>query len=155
MNKILKLNVAIFLIVLLNSCGEKVVFKTDINQPNQVWNIYKPAVFDVDIQDTSKTYKISVALKLNHRMQERFIPIDIQTLSPNGESRAAADYLIMDSALTVGEFSEFVIQSNKHFNSPGKYHFSITQRTAKYDLEGIESIGLRVKTTKLKKITEE
>ena len=155
MNKILKLNGVIFLIVLLNSCGERTIFETNINQSNQVWNVYKPAVFDVDIQDTSKTYKISVALKLNHRMQERFIPIDIQMISPNGESRAVADYLTMDSALTVGEFSEFTIQSNKHFNNPGKYHFSITQRTAKYNLEGIESIGLRVKTTKPRKITEE
>lgn len=155
MNRILKLNVVFFLLVLLSSCSEKTVFETNIDQPNQAWNAFKPAVFDFNIQDTSKTYKVSLALKLNHQMQEHLIPIDIQMIYPNSESRADMQYLFVDSAQKVGGYSEFTIQANKHFNNPGKYHYSILQKTSKYDLAGVESIGIRVKIIKPRENEEE
>jgi len=155
MNRILKLNVVFFLLVFLSSCGEKTVFETNIDQPNQAWNAFKPAVFDFNIQDTSKTYKVSLALKLNHQMQEHLIPIDIQMIYPNSESRADMQYLFVDSAQKVGDYTVFTIQANKHFNNPGKYHYSILQKTSKYDLAGVESIGIRVKITKPRENEEE
>ena len=155
MNRIFKLNAVLLILVLMSSCGEKTVYETNIDQPNQAWNAFKPAVFDFDIQDTSKIYKVSLALKLNSKMVEHLIPIDIQMIYPNSESRADLQYLFVDSAAHVGDYSEFTIQANKHFNNPGKYHYSIVQKTSKYDLAGVESIGIRVKITKPKKIEEE
>lgn len=155
MNKILKLNAIILLMALFTSCGEKTVYEKNIDQPSQGWNIFKPAVFNVDIQDTSKTYKVSIALKLNNQMQEHLIPIDFQMIYPNGENRSVSKYIFKDSAIMVDGFSEFTLQVNKHFNHPGTYHYSFTQRTQKFDLAGVESIGLRLRTVKPKKETEE
>jgi gliding motility-associated lipoprotein GldH len=155
MNRIFKLNAVLLILALLSSCSEKTVYETNIDQPNQAWNTLKPAVFDFNIQDTSKTYKVCLALKLNHNMQERLIPIDIQMIYPNSESRSDLQYLFVDSAAHVGDYSVFTLQANKHFNNPGKYHYSILQRTSKYDLAGVESIGIRVKITKPKKVEEE
>lgn len=154
MNHLLKISF-FFLIFITTSCGEKTVVETTNKQPNNIWNTFKPAIFDIQISDTSLNYKVVLALKLNGRMQEKHLPLDVEMTNPNGEIRSFSKYLNIDSAKMVKEFSEFVLQTNKHFNEPGKYHFIITQRTSKFNLEGIESIGLRMKKTDSKNNTEE
>jgi gliding motility-associated lipoprotein GldH len=142
------------LVAVLYSCGNKTIFEATNIQPNGLWNHFKPAVFDFQINDTSKNYQVTLSLKLNSKMQERIIPIVLNMSYPNGESRADNIFLFTDSATKVNGCSEFPLQTYKRFNNSGKYKYQITQITSKYDLEGVEQIGLRVKTTKPRPIAE-
>ena len=79
-------------------------------------------------------------------MKEHTIPISVEMKYPNSEKRTLTKNLIIDSAKVVSGVSQFPIQTYKEFDFPGKYIYSITQITSKYNLEGIESIGLRIET---------
>lgn len=131
----------------LFSCGEKAVFESTINPPNNEWNIFKPADFSVEISDTAKPCKIIFLLKINKaKMRENLIPISVEIKYPNSEKRTLIKNLIIDSAKVINGVSQFPIQTYKEFDLPGKYIYSFSQVTSKYNLEGIESIGLRIET---------
>ncbi len=79
-------------------------------------------------------------------MKEHTIPISVEMKYPNSEKRTLTKNLITDSAKVVNGISQFPIQGYKEFDLTGKYIYSFTQITSKYNLEGIESIGLRIET---------
>lgn len=138
---------AIILLFFLFSCKQKTVFETTINPPNNEWNIFKPVDFSFEISDTAKPCKIIFLLKIDKtKMKEHTIPISVEMKYPNSEKRTLTKNLIIDSAKVVSGVSQFPIQTYKEFDFPGKYIYSITQITSKYNLEGIESIGLRIET---------
>ena len=145
-NNILKYT-AIISLLFLFSCGKKTVFESTITPPNSQWNIFKPADFSFEISDTSKPCKIFFLLKIDKtKMKESLIPISVEMKYPNSEKRTLMKNLIIDSAKAVNGVSQFPIQTYKEFNLSGKYIYSFSQVTSKYNLEGIESIGLRIET---------
>lgn len=155
MKRTLKLFFSLAIIVALSSCGTKTVHETTRPMANQQWNHFKPEKFDFQIEDTSKFYKTTFGLKLNRRMNERYIPITMVMNYPSGELRTEAFYLFTDSATIVDGFSEFVLQPYKQFNQPGKYHYEIIQNTSKFDLEGVEEVRLKVVTVPPRKSEDE
>lgn len=154
-NDIFKLSTILCLLFLF-SCGEKTIYETTNIQTNQEWNILKPVDFSFDIQDTSKTYKVVLLLKIDKaKMQEKSIPVSIEISYPNNEKRNLTKLLIIQNAEVKDGVSQFPIQDHKQFSISGKYTYSFTHVTSKYNLAGVESVGLKVMTTSAKKEEKE
>lgn len=156
MKSLIKIGFVAFSLFMLFSCGDKKVFEATVTPQNQEWNIFKPIDFNFEIKDTSKPYKITLGIKIDRqKMLEKSIPLSYIFKYPGGENRTAFKNLLVDSATVENGVSEFVIVNYKQFNDPGKYLISFTQGTSKYNLEGIESVTLRINETKVRNINED
>lgn len=156
MKQIIHISLISLSIFLFFSCGQKMVVETTVNPQNQQWNTFKPIDFNFEIKDTSKPYKLSLAFKIDQqKMGEKSIPITYNFAYPNGENRADFKNLVLDSASKKGGLFEFALLKYKQFNHPGNYKLSVAQTTHKFNLEGIESVSLRVYETEVRKANQD
>ena len=144
MKKILPL---LFTLVLFCSCEQKVLLDEECTFPNNKWMRFdEPAqfIFSASI-DTS-------------RYRQNGLPITLQLSSPNGETRTMFSDIVLRNyqGNWLGEFDEHgilhvsqQIRQFYSFNTQGDYTIKISQRTNKYEIDGINGIHLRIEEAKI------
>jgi len=138
-----------------SACGETYFYEKTYNLPNTQWSYSDTLDFEVDIQDTIKTYNLILDIEhsADYPFQNNYVYI--HTHLPSGEH--LGKQLSLDLAQKSGKWNgecsgdkcdlRIVIQQNAYFNQIGKHRFSIEQYMRTDSLSGIYAIGLKVQET--------
>jgi gliding motility-associated lipoprotein GldH len=147
-----KLLISISIAILLFACKDS---RDEIfNEVNAVdskgWNIEDPTRFAVDITDTSSTSDFIVIVRHNTNYQWANLFLFIKTYYPNKDfSRDTIELQLTEpDGKWIGKGGskkelQFVIHNVK-YPQIGRYVFEIVQGMRDNNLEGIESIGLKI-----------
>ncbi len=157
MRKILPLILAA---VLFCSCGQKVILDEDYAFPNHKWMRFDaPAQFSFRSDDTENFYNFLFSASIDtSRYHQNGLPITLELNSPNGETRTMfADIVLRNyQGNWLGDFDEqgilHVTQQVRQFytfNTTGEYVVKISQRTNKYEIDGIHAIHFRIEEAKI------
>lgn len=150
--------ILLFACITLCNCGsshrEKVILESKRTFTEAKWNRFKEFINEVEIKDTTANYAIILEAVVTPDIVTDNIPIVFSIYSPDGgESHTLSTIYLNNQTEFNNEdapASDRVILHNvyasKTFNASGKYRFKYYQKYPKYDLEGIKSITLRIKT---------
>ena len=150
-NAFLKLFVFCFIIGGILSCSRKEIFFNFHSFANAEWNRNDPAVFNVNIEDNSQPYDVSIELRNNNYYSFSNIWLFIDCKAPGGNSRT--DTIEVDLADAngkwYGEGLSLYSLSIPHetsvlFPDTGIYRYSISQGMQENPLKGISDIGLKI-----------
>lgn len=157
MKKILPL---LFTLVLFCSCGQKVLLDEECTFPNNKWMRFdEPAQFIFSSKNTEDFYNFIFSASIDtSRYRQNGLPITLQLSSPNGETRTMFSDIVLRNfqGNWLGEFDEHgilhvsqQIRQFYSFNTQGDYTIKISQRTNKYEIDGINGIHLRIEEAKI------
>ncbi len=144
-----------FLIFLFFACGETYFYEKTYELPDAQWSYNDTLHFEVDIEDTIKTYNLLLDIEhsVDYPYQNNYIYI--HTHLPSGEH--LGKQLSLDFAEKSGKWNgecsgdkcklRMIIQPNAYFNQIGKHRFSIEQYMRTDSLSGIYALGLKVEET--------
>lgn len=133
------------------SCSHNEVFFEYHSFANAEWNRDNPAVFNVNIEDNSQPYNISIELRNNNTYPFSNIWLFVEYKMPNGTS--CADSISAELADVYGKWYgkglslynlSIPYETLILFPDTGTYVYSISQGMREYTLKGISDIGLKV-----------
>jgi len=152
-------NILIALIIamafLFPACGEDFFFEKTYDIPNAEWTHKDSLIFEVDIQDTLKTYNLLLDIEhsTDYAFQNNYV--FVHTYLPNGEH--LGKQLNIDFAEKSGKWNgkcsgeqcklRAIIQQNAYFNQIGTHRFTIEQFMRIDPLPGIRKVSLRLQET--------
>jgi gliding motility-associated lipoprotein GldH len=140
-------------LLLLASCGKKVVLDETHNFKDETWMRFEPENFSLPIENNDHIYRVCVTLRYDtSRLDYKSLPLvvnyfvdsmelhnfmpEIRLRDRNGKLRGE----VYDHYCTVSD----TIDRYRLYNRPGTYTYSIKQRTSKYSISGLTSITLKV-----------
>ena len=150
-NVFFKLIVFISTVLLNVSCSNKEVYFEYHSFANAEWNRSDPAVFNVNIEDKSQPYDVSVEVRNNGDYPFSNIWLFVDYKMPDGQVRT--DTIGADLADVYGKWYgkglslynlSIPYESSIRFPNHGVYVYSIRQGMRTDPLTGITDIGLKV-----------
>ncbi len=146
--------------ILFCSCGQKVLLDEECTFPNNKWMRFDaPAQFSFTSDNTEDFYNFILTASIDTTLyHQNGLPVTIEMSSPNGETRTMfADIVLRNyQGNWLGEFDDqgimHVTQQIRQFytfNATGDYTIKISQRTNKYEIEGINGIRFRIEEAKI------
>ncbi|MCF8234529.1 MAG: gliding motility lipoprotein GldH [Bacteroidales bacterium] len=158
MNKKPTLYIWIALIAMaLSACNDQTVFVGSKSREGS-WSRFDTAVFEVEVNDSSRLHDFYINLRHNKNYRYRNIYLFLHTSYPGGQTVHDTIELIL--ADKQGEWigkgmgsikeNEILLRKNFRFPAEGKYIFAIEQGMRKSALkegeylQGIEDIGIRI-----------
>ncbi len=144
-------------IVVLASCGPKVIYEDHIEVP-QKW-AYKDSLFyEFEISDTLKPYDIS--LDINHQTTFGYENLYIYAVTVFPEGKRSSHPVSLQLADTsgdwIGKCSDELCQIHidiakaSYFKTMGRYKIIICQHSRQDLLEGIGTIGVKISESEIK-----
>ncbi len=142
------------------SCGPKVLLDEDCTFAGNKWMRFdEPAKFTFNNDNTEDFYNFVFTVSVDTtRYHQNGLPITLELGSPNGETRTMfADIVLRNyQGNWLGEFDDqgilHVTQQIRQyysFNAVGDYTVRISQRTNKYEIDGINGIHLKIEEAKI------
>ena len=146
--------------LLFCSCGQKVLLDEECTFANNKWMRFdQPAQFTFHNDNTEDFYNFIFTIAIDtSRYHQNGLPITIEMNSPNGENRTMfADIVLRNyQGNWLGEFDEqgilHVTQQIRQyysFNAVGEYTIKISQRTNKYEIDGINGVHLKIEEAQI------
>ncbi len=146
---------------MLFSCDSDRLYEQNINLEERCWKVDESMIFDFNIEDSSKPYRIyynvrnsleypyarlfiqytlsdSTGLQIEKNLNSQFL-FDQKTGKPLGQSGIGD---VFDH--------QFLLIEKQVFNYPGKYQLKIEQFNRQDTLRGVLAVGARVETFKAK-----
>jgi len=133
------------------SCSHREVFFEYHSFPNVEWNREDPVVFNVQIEDNSQPYDVSLEIRNSNSYPFSNIWLFVDYKAPNGQSRA--DTIGADLANVYGKWYgkglslynlSIPYENSILFPDKGTYIYSIRQGMRESPLKGISDIGLKI-----------
>lgn len=149
----------VFALILLSSCGKNYIYENEIVIAEGNWNYKDTLNFDFEIVDTTKVYNLF--LEVDHLTDYRFqnLYVQISTKFPKGKRESQT--LSLELASQMGEWKGdcnstkcttlIPIQEQIFFQETGKYQITLEQFMREPSLKGLNSFGLKIEETDLKK----
>ena len=138
--------------MLLASCGSKNMIDEVRTFDKNVWNRFKPEVFNLDVKNIDNYYDIEITVSIDtavYRYED--MPLTVNIYSPNSERRMFyANVPFKQNGRWRGEVIDGYRTVTQHirtffsFNSKGEHTMEVGQATSQYDLEGIHSMGVHI-----------
>jgi len=150
-NLIIKLLFIFLAISGIISCSHNEIFFEYRSFENSVWNRDNPAVFQVNIEDNSLPYNISLELRNNNSYPFSNIWLFIDYKTSDGVSRR--DTVSAELADVYGKWHgnglslynlSIPYETSFLYPDTGTYTYSISQGMRENTLKGISDIGLKV-----------
>jgi gliding motility-associated lipoprotein GldH len=155
-------NVKYFVIALLGGsigffgCGPDYVYQSEKKIEHAVWTYRDSAVFEFDVQDTSKLYNLYLNLAAQPSFATENLYVRLHTAFPDGKRLALAKSFdvfdkqgkVMGSKSGGAHVQHIMLQEHTFFNQMGKYRIVVEQFMRQDSLPGIEAIGLDVERSK-------
>ena len=150
-NVFFKLSVFILIFGGIISCSPKEIFFHFHSFTNAEWTRDNPAVFNVEIEDNSQPYNVSIELRNNNDYPFSNIWLFVDYKMPDGSSRV--DTVGADLADIYGKWYgkglslynlSIPYETSFLFPDTGTYVFSIRQGMRIDPLKGISDVGLKV-----------
>lgn len=146
-------------LLLFCSCGKKVILDQDRTFANATWMRFEPESFQVDAPNTEDCYNIYFTAHIDTALfHEKGLPLILEMVGPDGEKRSLFPSVVLrnhegtwmgeidnQGILTVSQ----MVRQFYFFNSKGTHTINLSQRTSKYQIEGIRDINLRVEKVKI------
>ncbi len=139
-------------ILLSTSCKEISIYHTNIDIPNESWNLDSVAVFKINIDDTTAVHNIYVNIRNTNEYPNSNLFLFVQTISPMGSTlRDTLECILADNrgkwlgrGFGAIRDNQFPYKKYIRFPEKGTYTLSIQQGMRTSDIKGISSVGLRV-----------
>ncbi len=153
LNLMLKYKIIIwFAGVLLCSCNQVLVYEQYQPINNSTWPKDKEYYFIFNIEDTTRTYDVTLQLRNNNRYSYQNLWVFILEEKPVGAiSRDTVECFLADDygkwlghGISLFE-STIPLRNNYKFPYPGQYTFAIRQGMRDSSIIGIQEIGLVIK----------
>jgi gliding motility-associated lipoprotein GldH len=144
---------ATLLVLLATSCQQKPVFEQQQVFDNQIWNRFDILEMNVEISDAAPRYDLLLEIVHTDRYYTDYLDVNITIYFPSGGMRSR-DYTFklkdanlqwIGKEVKTGIQLEVPINAGMQFQQEGIYKVRIESKMSKYNLQEIESIGLRVK----------
>ena len=153
----MKKNIASFLLpfsflVLLFGCGKSYFFSEITSIPEQTWTYANIPAYEIDIEDINAKYNLLLDITHDAYFPYQNIYIKFHATDPAGRetiTQVSVD-LANKGGIWFGDCDdewcqlEGFLQKNLKFSEAGKYIFKLEQYMRVENLEGIQSIGLKV-----------
>lgn len=145
-----------FSLLYLAACGNDTLIKKNYDiQPN-AWAYRDSLNFDFEVKDTNKIYNITLTVAHQNAYRFQNLYTKIVTIFPNNlrTEQPLSLELYDASGKPQGKCSggdcktEIMMQENAYFNQAGKYRITIYQHSRDENLQGIESLALRIEDNK-------
>jgi gliding motility-associated lipoprotein GldH len=141
--------------ILFCSCGQKVLLDEESTFVNNKWMRFdEPVQFSFNNDNTEDFYNFIFSVSIDtNRYHQNGLPITVELCSPNGEVRTMFSDIVLRNyqGNWLGEFDEHgilhvsqQIRQYYAFNAVGEYSIKLSQRTNKYEIEGINGIHLKI-----------
>jgi gliding motility-associated lipoprotein GldH len=141
----------LLVVVLLSSCGPKVIYENQIDVPEK-WAYKDSLTYSFEVSDTLKPYDITLDISHNTTFGYENLYIYAVTVFPEG--RRSANPVSLQLANSSGDWigkcsgdhcqTKIQIASASYFKTMGKYKIIICQHSRQDLLEGIRSVGLKI-----------
>lgn len=146
-------------VMLLCSCGKKVLLDDTRTFANDTWLRFQPEQFELTPSSTDDCYNFILTVTIDtSRFHETGLPIIMELDNANHEKRTLFSTLVLrnHNGSWMGNFDEqgylVLTQSVRQyffFSSTATHSLSLGQRTSKYEIHGIRSINLKIEKAKL------
>ncbi len=138
--------------VFMTSCDRNQIYEENFQIDKGIWNVRKPAVFDVEISRLNLRYNVYLNLRNAPDYPYSNLFVFLTTTYPDGKKSkdtlelTLADYdgRWLGTGMGSVKFSRFRLKNNVQFNKAGHYRFEMEQAMRVNDLKGIHDIGLRI-----------
>lgn len=137
--------------VMLYACGPKTIFDQNEDVPNP-WSYADKISFEYEVQDTSVAYDL--LLSINHEIDFSFenLYLNITTVFPDGEKITnPVSFQLSDSQTNwIGDCGnkncdiEIEMSTKAYYKKKGKYTLIFEQHSRKDNLEGINSLTVKI-----------
>lgn len=138
-----------FVLFLLLSCGDRIIYEAETSLPDSVWQYKQPLTYQFAIADTSTRYNLylDIAHTTDYPFQNLYTKI--YTVYPSG--RTAESQININLANKLGEWQgncrgencrlRVVLQQQTFFTELGEHQLTFEQYTRRDSLSGIETVG--------------
>ena len=142
----------------LFGCGKSVSIDETHFFKNNCWMRFEPEVFIANINNTDDYYNIYVTLKYDTNfLTTSTLPITVNFYADSNEKHNIMPELRLRDkkgqlrGTTIENYCTVTdtIERLRLYNTKGDYTYKISQRTSKYELHGVSSIGLKIEKTEL------
>ncbi len=146
-----RLILAFVCVVIFTSCGPKVIYdeKKDIRSP---WKYNDTYQFSFEVADTVIAYDLHLLVDHQASFGTENIYIKVQTIFPGGKKveQPLSLQLAGGDGLWIGDCNDkdceidILLAAKAYYKQKGKYTVSINQHSRSEELDGINSLNLRV-----------
>lgn len=147
-------------VMLFWSCGPKILLDEESTFKDNKWMRFdEPTQFIFTSNNTEDFYNFIFTVAVDTALyRQNGLPITLQLNNPNGETRTLFSDIVLRNykGSWLGEFDEQgilhvsqQIRQYYSFNTKGDYSIRISQRTNKYEIDGIHGIRLRIEQAKV------
>jgi len=153
-NNFLKLFLIFTLVLILLSCGNKIIYSKYKKINNDTWNYANKLAFEVNVKDTSKFYDVILQLRIKSLYPYSNLWLMISGKMPDGNEMFAQRYeftLADEKGKWYGKGlgdiidNEFLILQGLKFPVKGNYTFLINHDMRMNDLPEVMDVGISVK----------
>lgn len=152
----------IFLLgLMLVSCDKNKIFEQYVDISEGRWDAESPAVFDVEIADTSQPLNVLMNFRTAKGYPYQNLYIFLTTIFPDGNiAQDTMEFYFMDNkGKPLGDCTnhvcnyKFIVMQGIHFPLAGQYTFRIHQamRTTDNQLPDILNVGMRIEKSTIQR----
>lgn len=137
----------------LAGCGKKMLLDETHNFPDSKWLRFEPEEFLFEVSDIDACYNLTVTVSYDTTvLTDRMLPLSVDYFSdPNEQHHLTRDIVLVDRqgvrrGEVLGQFCTITDTIGRYqmFNRKGEYTYRVKQRTSRYEMGGISSLGLKV-----------
>lgn len=143
-------------IVFFTSCSSNVVYEKSYDFENGVWSYSNPSSFDLTLGDNNIKYDL--LLDINHSISYPFENLYLKIKTDFPDQSSVSDTLSIEMVNSqggwIGKCSgencllKVVLQERTKFKDAGAHSITFEQFTREKDLEGVNSLGFRLLSSK-------
>lgn len=153
-NRNVLLSTALMIMVLtFSSCGKRTLIDETHSFVNDTWKRFEPEVFEFDVKNIDVPYVVTLTLSYDTMLlTDAALPLVVEFYTDSNArhtifpSITLADRDGQRKGSTVERYCTVVdtIDRCRLFNEAGTFTYRIKQRTSKYEIGGIATIGMKV-----------
>lgn len=140
-------------LLLLSSCGNKVLIDESHSFKNNCWLRFEPETFSFEVNNPDKNHCLSLTLKYDTSvLTANALPLVVDFFRDSNEMHNFTPTMrLLNSdgtrrGQTIGQFCTVTdtIDQRRTYNGKGIYTYRIKQRTSKYEIYGINGLTFTV-----------
>jgi gliding motility-associated lipoprotein GldH len=142
----------ILLAAVFSGCGNAYIFDETKTVNGDFWQYKDSLTYTVEVTDTAKRYDIIATVTHDAEYTNENVYVQIGTKFPDG--KAQSDLISLELADKKGQWHgkgsstvalDIPLQQHARLNQKGKYRFSFKQFTRTDSLQGVKSVGLKLR----------
>ncbi|MBP5190665.1 MAG: lipoprotein [Bacteroidales bacterium] len=148
-----KILVLLSAVLVLASCGRRVLIDDMHQFANDTWLRFEPETFEFDVDNIDEPYLVTVALKYDTtRLTDVSLPLVVEFFADSNARHTIFPVIRLVGrdgkrlGTTVDRYCTVTdtLDRCRLYNEKGRFTYRLKQRTSKYEIGGINGLGLKV-----------